>query len=70
MESIEVRKATYPARKMYGAFLDQYNICNLEIRKLGSSKILEKNGKNLNKICQDLVKSVFPEATEKDILYG
>lgn len=27
LESIEVRKATYPARKTYAAFFDQYRVC-------------------------------------------
>lgn len=70
MESIEVRKATYPSRRTYDAFFDQYRACNQDSYNLGRSKELIQKKRDLTEEVKKLVKAVFPSSTDKDVLYG
>ncbi|EAR84886.2 myosin head protein (macronuclear) [Tetrahymena thermophila SB210] len=62
LESIEVRKHTYPVRKTYQAFFIQYRVC---------SDVLEFSKRtDYQKLCQEILIECFKSVSDKQVLYG
>lgn len=64
LESIEVRKQTYPVRKSYYTFFQMYKVCEPEFFK---KKVIMKDCKQE---CVKLITKIVPNLTDKQVLYG
>ncbi|KAL4436229.1 hypothetical protein ABPG74_015820 [Tetrahymena malaccensis] len=62
LESIEVRKHTYPVRKTYQAFFLQYRVCSdaLEFSKRT----------DYQQLCKEILNECFKNVSDKQVLYG
>ncbi|KAL4487053.1 hypothetical protein ABPG72_001505 [Tetrahymena utriculariae] len=62
LESIEVRKHTYPVRKAYQVFFLQYRVCSdaLEFSKRS----------DYQQLCKEILNECFKSVSDKQVLYG
>lgn len=65
LESIQVRKATYPCRKLVTNFFVHYQICHPDFEKRKADSQLQAK-----QLCKELIQKVFPKHTEKEYLIG
>lgn len=64
LESIEVRKNTYPVRKDFKSFFKQYKICSK------NNEIERTKRDDFEELCRILLKEIVPDATDKLVLFG
>ncbi|KAL4487054.1 hypothetical protein ABPG72_001506 [Tetrahymena utriculariae] len=65
INSIEVRKNTYPQRRDYQAFFKEYKVCDDQLEKKALEQI-----KNLKEECKALVSKMYPSYNDSLILFG
>lgn len=67
LESIQVRKASYPKRYPYRQFFQNYQICDPKFEKV---KCEDDFSNNYQQLCKALIDSVFPNTQQSSLLFG
>ncbi|EAR84885.2 myosin head protein (macronuclear) [Tetrahymena thermophila SB210] len=65
INSIEVRKSTYPQRRDYLTFFKEYRVCDEQLEKKAIDQI-----KNFKDECKALVSKMYPNYSDSLILFG